>query len=138
MTDEERPETRGDVLIVEDTMVNLRVVSEILAANGYRVHPVASGGKALQVAKTTALDLILLDINLPDMRGDTAMKMVRRAAATSRQRPLPVIVISGLPLEELMEIQGQVGAVGCIQKPAPLETIVERVQQVLAMRRRTS
>jgi hypothetical protein len=44
-----------------------------------------------------------------------------------------VIVISGLPLDQLMEVQGQIGAVGCIQKPAPLDQIIERVRQVLGL-----
>lgn len=119
------------VLVVEDDAATARVVKNALMEDGYVVETLDKGFRLIATVIRFQPDLLLLDINLPDMRGDTAMKMVRRAAATSRQRPLPVIVISGLPLEELMAIQGQLGAVGCIQKPAPLETILERVRQVL-------
>ena len=119
---------------MEDDAATARVVKNALVEDGYEVETLDKGFRLIATVMRFQPDLLLLDINLPDMRGDTAMKMVRRAAATSRQRPLPVIVISGLPLEELMSIQGQLGAVGCIQKPAPLETIIERVNQVLPHR----
>ena len=70
------------------------------------------------------------------LRGDTAMKMVRRAANVGDVRPLPVVILSGLPIEQLMEIQGHLGAVGCIQKPASLDTIVDRVCQILSVQRK--
>lgn len=124
------------VLVVEDDAATARVVKNALSEAGFEVETLDKGFRLIATVMRFQPDLLLLDINLPDMRGDTAMKMVRRAASTSRLRPLPVIVISGLPLDELMEIQGQLGAVGCIQKPAPLETIVDRVRQVIAIHRR--
>lgn len=123
---------RPRVLVVEDDAATARVVKNALVDAGFEVETLDRGFRLIATVMRFQPDLLALDINLPDMRGDTAMKMVRRAAATSRLRPLPVIVISGLPLEELMEVQGQIGAVGCIQKPAPLDVIVERVRQVLA------
>lgn len=81
-------------------------------------------------------DLLVLDINLPDMRGDTAMKLVRRASIASRHSKLPVLIVSGLPIEQLMKIQGNIGATACLQKPASLESIVNRVCQILGVKRK--
>ena len=119
------------VLVVEDDAATARVVKNALVEAGYEVETLDKGFRLIATVMRFQPDLLLLDINLPDMRGDTAMKMVRRAAATSRLNPLPVIVISGLPLDQLMDVQGQIGAIGCIQKPAPLDVIVARVRQVL-------
>ena len=119
------------VLVVEDDAATARVVKNALLEAGYEVETLDKGFRLIATVMRFQPDLLLLDINLPDMRGDTAMKMVRRAAATSRLNPLPVIVISGLPLDQLMDVQGQIGAIGCIQKPAPLDVIVARVRQVL-------
>jgi len=119
------------VLVVEDDAATARVVKNALIEAGFEVESLDKGFRLIATVMRFQPDLLLLDINLPDMRGDTAMKMVRRAAATSRLNPLPVIVISGLPLDQLMEVQGQIGAVGCIQKPAPLDVIIQRVRQVL-------
>ena len=78
-------------------------------------------------------DLVILDINLGDMRGDTAIKMVRRASIASRYSHLPVMILSGLPLDQLMAIQGSIGAVACLQKPASLQSIVDHVCQILSV-----
>jgi CheY-like chemotaxis protein len=121
------------ILVVEDDAATARVVKNALIDAGFEVETLDKGFRLIAMVMRYQPDLLLLDINLPDMRGDTAMKMVRRAAQTSRLNPLPVIVISGLPLDQLMEVQGQIGAVGCIQKPAPLDQIIERVRQVLGL-----
>jgi class 3 adenylate cyclase len=124
MTEEERPETRGDVLIVEDTMVNLRVVAEILAANGYRVHPVAGGGKALQVAKTTPLDLILLDINLPGRDGFEVCRQLKQLPDVT---DVPVIFMSGRG-EILDKVRAfEAGGVDYLTKPCHAEELLARV-----------
>ncbi|MBL8973208.1 MAG: response regulator, partial [Myxococcales bacterium] len=60
---------RGNVLVVDDTLVNLRILTEMLAAQGYKVRPVTSGPQALQAAVAAPPDLVLLDINMPGMTG---------------------------------------------------------------------
>jgi DNA-binding response OmpR family regulator len=122
--------------VVEDDGATARVVKGALAEAGFTVETLDKGFLLVAVVLRFQPDLLLLDINLPDMRGDTAMKMVRRAANVGDVRPLPVVILSGLPIEQLMEIQGHLGAVGCIQKPASLDTIVDRVCQILSVQRK--
>jgi DNA-binding response OmpR family regulator len=123
-------------LLVEDDAATARVVKGALIDAGFAVETLNKGFLLMAVVTRFQPDLLVLDINLPDMRGDTAMKLVRRASIASRLNPLPVMIVSGLPIEELMRIQGVIGAVACLQKPASLDSIVNRVCQILNIERK--
>ena len=62
MSDEE---TRADILVVDDTLANLRLLSSMLRGQGYKVRSVPDGNMALTAARSALPDLILLDINMP-------------------------------------------------------------------------
>ena len=122
--------------MVEDDAATARVVKGALVDAGFTVETLDKGFLLMAVVTRFQPDLLVLDINLPDMRGDTAMKLVRRASIASRLNPLPVMIVSGLPIEQLMRIQGNIGATACLQKPASLESIVNRVCQILNVERK--
>jgi CheY-like chemotaxis protein len=63
------PPDAASILVVDDTLPNLELLSEMLKARGYRVRPVPSGDLALQAAKSNPPDLILLDVHMPEMNG---------------------------------------------------------------------
>ena len=69
MGDQEQSASKGDILIVDDTLANLRVLSSMLTEQRYKVRGVSNGPMALTVARSATPDLILLDINMPDMDG---------------------------------------------------------------------
>ncbi|MCY1007925.1 response regulator [Nannocystis pusilla] len=123
------------VLVVEDDAATARVVKGALTEAGFVVETLDKGFLLVAVVMRFQPDMVVLDLNLPDMRGDTAMKMVRRATNVGG-KTLPVVILSGMPIEQLMEIQGHLGAVGCIQKPASLDTIVDRLCQLLSWPRK--
>jgi two-component system sensor histidine kinase/response regulator len=60
---------KADILIVDDTRTNLRLLSTMLAEQGYQVCPVLDGALALAAARAQPPDLILLDIRMPEMNG---------------------------------------------------------------------
>lgn len=62
-------EYKGDILIVDDTPENLRLLSNTLTNQGYEVRAVTNGTMALSVAQTDPPDLVLLDIKMPEMDG---------------------------------------------------------------------
>ena len=60
---------KANILIVDDTPNNLRLLSSMLTKQGYEVRSAISGSMALMAIHTVPLDLILLDINMPQMNG---------------------------------------------------------------------
>ena len=65
-------EPQGDILIIDDILPNLRLLSNMLKEKGYKVRAVPSGEMALTVLESASPELILLDINMPEIN---AMKI---------------------------------------------------------------
>jgi DNA-binding NtrC family response regulator len=125
-------EGKGNILVVDDTVQNLDLLSEILAGDGYQVRPVKSGGLALVSAQTVTPDLILLDIMMPGMDG---YEVCRRLKEDERTREVPVIFISALE-ESVDRVKAfEVGGVDFISKPFQAEEALARVRTHLALRR---
>src|SRR6185436_5295738 len=92
MTSEETS-SKGNVLIVDDTPANLQLLAGLLRERGYKPRPVPSGKLALQAAQADPPDLVLLDINMPEMDGYTVCASLK---ADDRLKDVPVIFISAL------------------------------------------
>jgi signal transduction histidine kinase len=123
------------ILIVDDTPANLRLLAEMLSAQGYRVRPAPNGDRALATIRKELPDLILLDIMMPEMDG---FEVCRRLKADEHARGVPVIFISALgDVFDKVTAFG-VGGVDYVTKPFQLEEVLARVQTHLgleAMRR---
>ncbi len=124
--------TKGDILIVDDNSDNLHLLAEILTENGYKARLAISGSLALQSVQLTLPDLILLDIQMPDMDG---YEVCRRLKADKRTCNIPVLFISGL-IEVADKIKGfSVGAMDYIAKPFYHEEILARVETHVSLSR---
>jgi adenylate cyclase len=122
---------RGNILVVDDTLVNLRILTEMLAAQGYKVRPVTSGAQALQAAVAAPPDLVLLDINMPGMTG---YEVCQQLKATPETRDIPVIFMSARD-EVLDKIRAfEVGGVDYVTKPFHLEELLARVATHVSLR----
>ena len=122
---------KGDILIVDDTLPNLRLLSGMLTGQGYKVRGVPSGPMALTAVSSAAPDLILLDINMPEMNG---YEVCEKLKASVESREIPVIFVSALD-ETLDKVKAfQVGAVDYVSKPFQLEEVLARVQNHLTLR----
>lgn len=120
-----------DILIVDDTAENLRLLSQMLAEQGYNVRAVPSGERALESVRALPPDLILLDIRMPKMTGYEVCERLKADQATS---DIPVIFISALS-EIQDKVQAfKVGGVDYITKPFQLEEVLVRTQTHLALR----
>ena len=103
-----------DILVVDDTPANLQLLTEILKKRGYRVRPVPSGKLALQAAQKEQPDLILLDINMPEMNG---YEVCERLKADAVLKEIPVLFISALD-ETIDKIKAfAAGGVDYVTKP---------------------
>lgn len=121
-----------DILMVDDTQANLQLLCGMLKERGYKVRPVPSGKLALQAAKSAPPDLVLLDINMPELDGYEVCAQLKR---DDRTRDVPVIFISAL--NETMDkvLAFGMGGVDYITKPFQFEEVDARVAAHLKLRR---
>ncbi len=125
-------ETRDEILVVDDTPDNLKLLTALLSEQGYRVRPAASGSMALRSAAAKAPDLILLDVRMPDMDG---YSVCQRLKADARLRPVPVIFISALN-ETADKLKGfAAGGVDYLAKPLEPAEVLARVRTHLELHR---
>jgi signal transduction histidine kinase len=121
---------QANVLVVDDTPANLRLLAGILAEQGYTVQPAREGPQALSIAQAVPLDLILLDIMMPEMNGYEVCKELK---ASERTKDIPVIFISAIN-EVLDKVKAfDVGGVDYITKPFQVEEVLARVKTHLAL-----
>jgi|JFJP01.1.fsa_nt_gi Response regulator containing a CheY-like receiver domain and an HD-GYP domain len=120
----------GNILVVDDTPANLRLLAGILNEQGYKVRPVPSGELALSAARGMPPDLILLDIMMPEMNGYQVCEQLK---ADEKTRDIPVIFISAINdvLDQVKALA--VGGVDYITKPFHMEEVLVRVKTHLAM-----
>lgn len=116
---------------MDDTLENLELLSEMLKANGYKVRPVTGGVPALQAARSFPPDLVLLDINMPDMSGYDVCQQLK---ADGSLNGIPVIFISALG-DSMDKVKAfQCGGVDYITKPFWMDEVLARVKTHLRVR----
>jgi class 3 adenylate cyclase len=119
---------KGNILIVDDTPDNLRLLSKILTQHGYEVGKALNGQMALMSVQASPPDLILLDINMPQMNG---YEVCEHLKADDQTREIPVIFISALD-DVFDKVKAfQVGGVDYITKPFQRKEVLARIQNHL-------
>lgn len=120
-----------EILIVDDTPANLKLLAEILGKYGYVVRSASNGRLALRTVAVRKPDLILLDINMPDMDG---YEVCQQLKASDSSRAIPVIFISANS-EVTDKVKGfAVGGVDYITKPFQHEEVLARVRTHIELR----
>jgi len=119
-----------DILVVDDTPDNLRLLSQMLSDHGYGVRAVTSGQRALESAQMVPPDIILLDIRMPVMDGYSVCEKLK---ANKRTHDIPVIFISALDDIQDKVRAFHVGGVDYITKPFQIEEVLARTETHLAL-----
>jgi twitching motility two-component system response regulator PilH len=112
------------VLIVDDAVVDRQNLERILSAAGYRVLLAESGEQALLRAKAERPDVILMDVNMPDLDG---FATTRRLKADPATRDIPVVFVTGKNQKADVAWGRMLGAKGYVGKPYTPEQILEQV-----------
>jgi two-component system, sensor histidine kinase and response regulator len=116
---------QGNVMIVDDNPANLKLLEDMLRQYGYEVRSFPRGRLALAAADQEPPDLILLDINMPEMNG---YEVCERLKSSARVSGIPVIFLSALnAIEDKME-GFRLGGVDYISKPFQFEEVRARVE----------
>lgn len=132
MNQQQESETRGTILVVDDVLENLRLLNTILAEEGYKVRKVRNGKMALTTVQTNPPDLILLDINMPEMDGYEVCQHLKSEPHTC---DIPVIFISALD-DGMDKVKAfSVGGIDYITKPFQVEEVLARVENHLTIDR---
>ena len=126
------PASTGDILIVDDTQSDLKLLTDILRKAGYTVRPASDGELALRSVQARLPELILLDIKMPGMDG---YEVCRRLKDSEDTRDIPVIFISvkTSPIDKVKAFA--LGGVDYITKPFEPEEVLARVATHLALRK---
>jgi len=123
---------RAGILVVDDSVGELKTLVSILAAEGHPVRPATSGRQALEMIEDHPPELVLLDVQLGDMDG---YEVCRRFQADDRFRSIPVLFLSGqaLPAERVAGFEA--GGVDFIGKPFQRAELLARVRTHLELAR---
>ena len=121
-----------NILIVDDAPANLELLVTMLKERGYKPRPVSSGELAVAAARQLLPDLMLLDINMPEMDGYQVCEIFKQDA---RLQEVPIIFLSALNDTEDKVRAFQRGGVDYITKPFKFEEVEARVHTHLELRR---
>jgi CheY-like chemotaxis protein len=124
--------TANAILVVDDNETNLKLFSFLLAARSYDVRTAADAREAMAALETFSPDLILLDLQLPDMDG---LELTRRLKADPRNSGTLIVAVTAYAMKGDEEKALAAGADGYISKPIDNEAFRRRVAEYLERRR---
>ena len=116
------------ILLAEDNQANIATVSSYLRAKGYRLLLAQNGQEAIALAKSECPDLILMDIQMPEMDGLEAMQRIRCSPTLMR---IPIIALTALAMTGDRERCLAAGATDYLSKPVPLKRLAMMIEKLL-------
>jgi two-component system cell cycle response regulator DivK len=114
------------ILVVEDNEKNMKLCRDVLQATGFRTLEATTGGRAVELASERGPDLVLMDIQLPDIDGVEAL---RRLRADERTAAIPVLALTAQAMEGDRERFLAAGFDGYVSKPVNIVGLVATVKQ---------
>lgn len=116
------------ILLAEDNEANSITISSYLQSKGYRIKLATNGYQALELAQSDPPDLILMDIQMPEMDGLETMQLIRK---DSRLASVPIIALTAFTMEGDRERCCEAGANEYISKPVQPKKLVHAIQLLL-------
>jgi two-component system CheB/CheR fusion protein len=125
-----------NILLAEDNQINQLVAVELLQKNGHRVTAVENGAQALEALSGNAFDLVLMDVRMPEMDGETATKAIREGRTGDPD--MPVIALTAYALKEDREHLLAAGMDDYISKPIDPDELNDAISRVMQKKGRRS
>lgn len=126
-----QPEVKSTILYVEDNPENRLLVKRILTAENYELLEATNAAQAINLLETTTPDLILMDINMPDMDGYTLTTRIKSMPGLAR---IPILALTANVMRGDKEKTLEAGCDGYIQKPLDVDQLVREIEKFLARR----
>jgi DNA-binding response OmpR family regulator len=117
------------ILVVDDDLPILTLMKNLLREFGFDAVVAGTGALALAAAREQTPDLVLLDINMPEMSGSDVIRALRRDHAEH----LPILILSGEPMAPA-EVEA-LGANGAVQKPFDVPELMQQIREYLSVSR---
>ncbi len=114
------------ILVVEDNEKNMKLFRDVLAATGYRTLEATTGSEAIDLASEHTPDLVLMDIQLPDLDGVQAL---RRLRADERTAGIPVLALTAQAMRGDRERFLAAGFDGYLSKPVDVRELIGTVRE---------
>jgi CheY-like chemotaxis protein len=112
------------ILLIEDNEVNRRLAEFLLRSHGYAVAQAATASEAFEMLKTDRPDLIVMDIQLPDIDGFEATRKLKLDPAT---RDIPIVAVTSYALTGDRELAHAAGCAGYVTKPIDKNTFIQEI-----------
>ena len=112
------------ILVCEDNTLTLRSIEYSLKNAGFEVSRALDGDQGIRILKEEEIDLVITDINMPYTKG---LELVRHVN-TKMKKKVPVIIITGITLEETRDHAMELGASGFLTKPLDLNVLIDTVK----------
>jgi CheY-like chemotaxis protein len=116
------------ILVVEDNERNLKLVRDVLRFAGYDVLEARSGEQGVALANECTPDLVLMDLQLPNMDGTQALRLLRQSPRT---REVPVVAVTAFAMKEDRDRALKAGFDGYLEKPISVRALPDQVRGFL-------
>ncbi|MBL8062534.1 MAG: response regulator [Anaerolineales bacterium] len=122
---------KGTILYVEDNPDNRNLIRRVLNAEGYAVVEASQATQAIDRLEHEKVDLILMDINMPDMDGYTLTAKIKRMEKFSK---IPILAVTANVMRGDREKSLEAGCDGYIQKPIDIDTLAQQIERFITRR----
>jgi two-component system cell cycle response regulator DivK len=120
--------TPRKILVVEDNPLNLKLVRDVLQFSGYDVIEARSGEEGVRAAEADRPDLVLMDLQLPDIDGIEALHRLRQGTLG---RDVPVVAVTAFAMEQDRERASKAGFDGYVEKPISVRDLPRQIEAFL-------
>ena len=121
-----------NILVIEDNEQNLYMVTFLLKARGHHVTGARTGQEGLLLAERQAFDIILLDIQLPEMDGYTVARKLRKMPSCAR---LPIVAVTSYALADDHDKALEAGCTAYITKPLDIKRFCQDIEALVQVNR---
>ncbi len=119
-------ENKGTILYVEDNPDNRNLIRRVLSAEGYNVVEAPNAEAAFQKLEAGGIDIILMDINMPDIDGYTLTAKIK---SVEKFKKIPIIAVTANVMRGDREKSLEAGCDGYIQKPIDIDTLAAQIER---------
>ncbi len=121
-------QAQKSVLVVEDNELNMRLFCDLLDAYGYQALRATDGAAALEIARAETLDLIIMDIQLPEMSGLDVTRILKKDEGLAH---IPVLAVTAFAMRADEDRVREAGCEGYLSKPIQIGSFIRAVKDLI-------